>query len=67
VAGDPKYGDREFNARMKERGLERMFLHAHALGFVWPDTGRKCRFVAALPEELKAVLVALGKIGGRRG
>jgi 23S rRNA pseudouridine955/2504/2580 synthase len=59
VAGDPKYGDREFNARMKARGLERMFLHAHALGFVWPDTGRKSRFVAALPAELKAVLAGL--------
>ena len=61
VAGDPKYGDREFNARMKTRGLERMFLHAHALSFTWPDTGRKCRFVAALPAELKAVVEGLKK------
>jgi 23S rRNA pseudouridine955/2504/2580 synthase len=59
VAGDPKYGDREFNLRMKERGLERMFLHAHALAFTWPDTGRKCRWVAALPPELKAVVARL--------
>ncbi|MCU0977338.1 MAG: RluA family pseudouridine synthase [Steroidobacteraceae bacterium] len=66
VAGDPKYGDREFNARMKARGLERMFLHAHALSFTWPDTGRKCRFVAALPAELKAVLAQLGQGATRR-
>lgn len=59
VAGDPKYGDREFNARMKVRGLERMFLHAHAIGFAWPDTGKRCRLVAGLPEELKVVLEGL--------
>lgn len=59
VAGDPKYGDREFNARMKSRGLVRMFLHAHALGFTWPDSGSRCRWVAALPPELKAVLACL--------
>jgi 23S rRNA pseudouridine955/2504/2580 synthase len=59
VAGDPKYGDPEFNARMKTRGLERMFLHAHALAFTWPDDGRKCRFVAGLPPELKAALAGL--------
>jgi 23S rRNA pseudouridine955/2504/2580 synthase len=66
VAGDPKYGDREFNARMKARGLERMFLHAHALSFEWPDTGRKCRYVAALPAELKTVLIQLGQGATRR-
>ncbi len=61
VAGDPKYGDREFNLRMKSRALERMFLHAHAIGFTWPDTGRKCRFVAGMPAELRAVVDGLKK------
>ena len=50
VAGDEKYGDAEFNERMKAAGLKRMFLHAHQLSFVWPETGvefsaraRRCR------------------------
>lgn len=33
VAGDPKYGDTEFNQRFKKQGLKRMFLHAHHLTF----------------------------------
>src|SRR5512141_3182420 len=28
IAGDEKYGDREFNLRMREFGLRRLFLHA---------------------------------------
>ena len=37
VAGDEKYGDEEFNARMKVLGLNRMFLHAHSVSFEWPS------------------------------
>ena len=59
VAGDDKYGDREFNVALRERGLTRMFLHAHAMGFTWPDSGRKCRIVAPLPADLKGVLERL--------
>ncbi len=29
VAGDDKYGDRTFNAKLRSAGLQRMFLHAH--------------------------------------
>ena len=61
VAGDEKYGDREFNARMKAAGLRRMFLHAQEMAFTWPDTGRKCRIVAALPADLNAVLEELAR------
>jgi len=59
VAGDEKYGDREFNAAMKAAGLRRMFLHAHRLEFTWPDTGRRCRIESPLPEELEAVVQRL--------
>jgi len=59
VAGDEKYGDREFNAAMKAAGLRRMFLHAHRLEFTWPDTGRRCRIESPLPEELEAVVKKL--------
>ena len=33
VAGDDKYGDREFNRLMKSRGLDRLFLHAVELSY----------------------------------
>jgi 23S rRNA pseudouridine955/2504/2580 synthase len=56
LAGDDKYGDADFNARMKELGLTRMFLHAHQLSFTWPDTGVEFTVNAPLPNELKAVL-----------
>lgn len=61
VAGDDKYGDRDFNVAMKELGLRRMFLHAQSMAFTWPDTGKKCRVVAELPAELRAVVERLGK------
>jgi 23S rRNA pseudouridine955/2504/2580 synthase len=56
VAGDEKYGDAEFNARMRELGLTRMFLHAHSVGFAWPQSGEPFSASAPLPDELKAVL-----------
>lgn len=59
IGGDEKYGDREFNAELKSLGLKRMFLHAHAMAFTWPDTGQRCKVVAGLPEELKAVVERL--------
>ncbi len=56
VAGDEKYGDREFNAVMKALDLRRMFLHAHRIEFTWPDDGRRCRIEAPLPKDLEEVL-----------
>ena len=61
VAGDEKYGDREFNVRMKQAGLRRMFLHAQEMAFTWPDTGEKCRVAAPLPAELNVVLETLAR------
>ncbi len=59
VAGDERYGDKDFNEYLKAFGLTRMFLHAHALSFDWPDTGEPFAASAPLPAELKAVLTAL--------
>jgi 23S rRNA pseudouridine955/2504/2580 synthase len=56
LAGDDKYGDREFNRRMKESGLRRLFLHASELRFTLDTTHV---IEAPLPAELKAVLDAL--------
>ena len=56
VAGDEKYGDADFNARMRELGLTRMFLHAHSMSFDWPQGGGLFSASAPLPPELAAVL-----------
>lgn len=61
LAGDEKYGDEAFNEAMKALGLTRMFLHAHQVSFTWPETGVEFSVNAPLPEELKAVLDALGE------
>ncbi len=55
VAGDEKYGDAQFNAQLRELGLERMFLHAHQVGFEWPGGG-EFSASAPLPDDLRAVL-----------
>jgi 23S rRNA pseudouridine955/2504/2580 synthase len=59
LAGDEKYGEADFNEWMKTFGLTRMFLHAHQLSFVWPDTGVQFSASAPLPPELSAVVDAL--------
>jgi 23S rRNA pseudouridine955/2504/2580 synthase len=61
LAGDVKYGDAEFNERMKALGLSRMFLHAHQVSFVWPESGVEFSASAPLPAELAAVIDALGE------
>ncbi|EKD45419.1 MAG: hypothetical protein ACD_69C00301G0001 [uncultured bacterium] len=58
IAGDEKYGDSEFNAKMKELGLKRMFLHAEKISFCWA-TKEKVEFVAKLDKELEEFLKVL--------
>lgn len=60
VAGDVKYGDREFNKHMRKCGLARMFLHAHLLGFTSPASGRWIQVSAPLDEDLVQALESLG-------
>lgn len=62
VAGDEKYGDREFNARLRALGLRRMFLHASSVSFRWPDGGADFRVEAPLPAELLAPLEKLREL-----
>ncbi|HEX7081932.1 MAG TPA: RluA family pseudouridine synthase [Gammaproteobacteria bacterium] len=59
IAGDERYGDAGFDAEMRAFSLHRMFLHAHAVGFDWPDSGEPFAVSAPLPPELGAVLRAL--------
>ena len=58
VAGDPKYGDAEFNAALREVGLDRMFLHAHSVSFDWPQGGTFSAS-APLPPDLAKVIDVL--------
>lgn len=57
LAGDDKYGENATNARFRELGLRRLFLHAHSLSFDWQ--GRRLQLRAELPEELQLFLNTL--------
>lgn len=57
LAGDEKYGDKEFNQQMKGLGLKRLFLHAKRIYFPW--NGGRLEFQAPLNDELEAVLKRL--------
>lgn len=66
VAGDDKYGDASLNEEMRAFGLDRMFLHAHSIGFVWRGSGEPFSASAPLPEELRAVIDRLEAATARR-
>jgi len=57
VAGDEKYGDRDQDAKLKQYGLSRMFLHAASLTF--RRTDGPFTVTAPLPLELERVLESL--------
>ncbi|MDH5357777.1 MAG: 23S rRNA pseudouridine(955/2504/2580) synthase RluC [Gammaproteobacteria bacterium] len=59
LAGDDKYGQRDFNKEMKTSGLKRLFLHAWKLGIEHPGTGQSLTLEAPLPIELKRVIDSL--------
>jgi 23S rRNA pseudouridine955/2504/2580 synthase len=55
VAGDDKYGDRDFNKILRRTGLKRLFLHASQLKL--PDYGKNGLTIKApLPDELQVFL-----------
>ena len=56
LAGDDKYGDRSFNIKMKEVGLNRLFLHASNLKFNHPASGERVSVEAPLADELVKVV-----------
>lgn len=59
VAGDTRYGERRLNRTFARLGLERLFLHAHALSFVRPHDGERLQVSAPLDDELRAVIDAI--------
>lgn len=58
IAGDDKYGDRDFDRLARESGLRRLFLHAASLDLVLPS-GAPLHVEAALEPALEAVLARL--------
>lgn len=59
VAGDQKYGDREFNKKIKSSGLSRLFLHAYSIKFNHPISQIPITVKAELPADLSSVLANL--------
>jgi len=60
VAGDERYGDKDFNQWCKARGLQRMFLHAYKVKIVLPELEREIKHSAPLDENLKTFLHNIG-------
>ncbi len=57
IVGDPKYGDFARNkAFARERGFERMFLHARELAFDHPASGERITLQAPLPDDCAKLL-----------
>jgi 23S rRNA pseudouridine955/2504/2580 synthase len=56
LAGDPKYGDRDFNREMRALGLRRMFLHAHGVEFRDGGNDERIHVSAPLDDALRPVL-----------
>lgn len=54
VAGDDKYGDKDYNRAFKSKGLKRLFLHAASLSY--ERDGTQHRYEAPMPAELSAVV-----------
>jgi len=66
ILGDDKYGDFALNrvllkADSTRGSLKRMFLHAHQITFIHPDSGKPVTINAPLPPECERFLVSLGK------
>lgn len=59
ILGDDKYGKRGADTRFRDRGLRRLFLHAHSLRLEW--NGARLTLDAPLDNDLELVLNNLRK------
>lgn len=59
IACDDRYGDKVFDSKLTESGLNRLFLHAVALRFEHPHNGETMRLEAPLDTNLKHCLTYL--------
>lgn len=60
VAGDAKYGDRDFNRMLDRLGLRRLFLHALAVRWPGYEASGERTVVAPMPTDLREILERLG-------
>ena len=60
IACDDKYGESQFDERMRELGLQRLFLHASRLTFQHPVDQRELTMEAPLDPHLQKLLTKLG-------
>ena len=61
LAGDDKYGDSDWNRALNRLGLNRMFLHAHSLAFLYPEPEEPIHASAPLDNTLSELL---GRLSG---
>jgi 23S rRNA pseudouridine955/2504/2580 synthase len=59
IACDNRYGDDDFANRTHKLGLKRLFLHAHSLAFIHPNTDERVSFKAPLEPSLISVIKRL--------
>ena len=59
LAGDDKYGDKDFNRQMRRLGLKRLFLHAHTVAFEDNERHRNIHVSAALSADLRKLIQQL--------
>jgi len=59
IASDNRYGDKDFDQRVYKIGLKRLFLHAHSLAFIHPNTDERVTYKAPLEPVLISVLKRL--------
>ena len=60
IAGDEKYGDRDFNGMLARLGLQRLFLHALAVRLPGYGASKERTVMAPIASDLQAVLDRLG-------
>ena len=63
VAGDDRYGDREFNRLMRKQGLKRLFLHSARLRIPEGVLSEPLQLYAELPEEMSQVVYTMETYG----
>ncbi|WP_018981467.1 23S rRNA pseudouridine(955/2504/2580) synthase RluC [Salinimonas chungwhensis] len=59
IACDTKYGDAQFDEKMRKLGLNRLFLHASSIRFIHPKSGEPVTFTAPLDNQLCRILDTL--------
>ena len=59
IACDDKYGDKDFDAMLRGKGFDRLFLHAYRLTFIHPRTEKPMTIEGPLDQKLLRILKVL--------